>query len=199
MFSCQVGSNSCATPWTVAHQAPLSMGFPGQEYWNELPFPSSRGSSWSRDRICVSCIGKQILYHWVTWSMDMNLSILQVIIEDRRAWHATVHGVTKSRTRLRDWTKTASIMNGFCQSEAYSNLSVPLSIYILCVILFKKLYKNVRCISFSKMWFVIISWNYLLDNIKLKETVSVHCKRIVIPCFQTAWNSVCFLRVWWKA
>ena len=29
-----------ATPWTVACQAPLSMGFPTQEYWNGLPFPS---------------------------------------------------------------------------------------------------------------------------------------------------------------
>ena len=29
-----------ATPWTVAHQAPLSMGFFRQEYWSGLPFPS---------------------------------------------------------------------------------------------------------------------------------------------------------------
>ena len=29
-----------ATPWTVAHQAPLSMGFPRQEYWSGLPFAS---------------------------------------------------------------------------------------------------------------------------------------------------------------
>ena len=28
-----------ATPWTVAHQAPLSMGFSQQEFWSELPFP----------------------------------------------------------------------------------------------------------------------------------------------------------------
>ena len=28
------------TPWTVAHQAPLSMVFPRQEYWSGLPFPS---------------------------------------------------------------------------------------------------------------------------------------------------------------
>ena len=28
------------SPWTVAHQAPLSMGFPRQEYWSGLPFPS---------------------------------------------------------------------------------------------------------------------------------------------------------------
>ena len=32
-------SNSFATPWTVTHQAPLSMGFPRQEYWGGLPFP----------------------------------------------------------------------------------------------------------------------------------------------------------------
>ena len=31
-------SNSFMTPWTVAHQAPLSLGFSRQEYWNGLPF-----------------------------------------------------------------------------------------------------------------------------------------------------------------
>ena len=33
-------SGSSATPWTVVCQAPLSMGFPRQEYWSGLPFPS---------------------------------------------------------------------------------------------------------------------------------------------------------------
>ena len=32
-----------ATPWTVAQQASLSMGFPGQAYWSGLPVPSSGG------------------------------------------------------------------------------------------------------------------------------------------------------------
>ena len=36
---CSVASDS-ATPWTVALQALLSMGFPRQEYWSGLPFPS---------------------------------------------------------------------------------------------------------------------------------------------------------------
>ena len=38
-WSRSVVSNS-TTPWTVAHQAPLSMGFSRQEYWRGLPFPS---------------------------------------------------------------------------------------------------------------------------------------------------------------
>jgi len=44
------------TLWTVAHQAPLSMGFSRQEYWSGLPLPSSRGSSRPRDRTQVSHI-----------------------------------------------------------------------------------------------------------------------------------------------
>ena len=39
VLSCSVMSDSFATPWTVARQAPLSMEFSGQEYWSGLPFP----------------------------------------------------------------------------------------------------------------------------------------------------------------
>ena len=35
-----VMSNSFVTPWSIACQAPLSMGFPRQEYWSGLPFLS---------------------------------------------------------------------------------------------------------------------------------------------------------------
>ena len=58
-----------ATLWTIAHQAPLSMGFSRQEYWSgllylppgDLPNPGIKhqGSS----IIYVSCIGRQVLYH----------------------------------------------------------------------------------------------------------------------------------------
>ena len=37
-----------------------------------------------------------------TGSMDMNLSKLREIVKDREAWHAAVHGVTKSQIHLRD-------------------------------------------------------------------------------------------------
>ena len=41
----------------------------------------------------------------ITDSMDMSLSELQKFVMDREAWHAAIHGVSKSRTRLSDWTE----------------------------------------------------------------------------------------------
>ena len=44
MLSCFSSVGLIATLWTVACQAPLSIGFSRQEYWSGLPLPSSRGS-----------------------------------------------------------------------------------------------------------------------------------------------------------
>ena len=43
-----VPAPSCLTPWTVAHQVPLSTGFSRQEFWSGLPFPSPmhEGEKW---------------------------------------------------------------------------------------------------------------------------------------------------------
>jgi len=48
----------------------------------------------------------------ITDPMDMSLSKLWEMVKDRETWRAAVHGVTKSRTRLSDWT-TAAMTNLF--------------------------------------------------------------------------------------
>ena len=70
-FGRSLVAKSCLALWdpmTIAHQAPLFMGFPRQEYWSGLPFPSldlpnpgikPRSPAW------------QILYQWATWEAPL--------------------------------------------------------------------------------------------------------------------------------
>ena len=63
----------CATLWTVAHQAPLSMGFSRQEYWSGLPFPPPEDLSDPRIEPCPLLLApprkpfKQLSFETVTY------------------------------------------------------------------------------------------------------------------------------------
>ena len=61
-----------ATPWTVAHQAPLSMEFSRQEYWSGLPFPSPGDLPKLRDQTQVSCIAGRF---FTVWASRVSLSL----------------------------------------------------------------------------------------------------------------------------
>ena len=61
--------------------------------------------------------GWDVWHHWLSghefghvrlmvMSVDMSLSKLREIVKDREAWHAAVCGITKSQTRLSNWTTT---------------------------------------------------------------------------------------------
>ena len=49
----------------------------------------------------------------ITYMMDMSLSRIRELVMDREAWHAAIHGVTKSCTWLNDWTETLIISRQF--------------------------------------------------------------------------------------
>ena len=63
-------SNSFVTPWTVARQAPLSMGFSRQEYWIVLPFPSPKNLlDPGIEPMSPTLIGRWILHPWAICSL----------------------------------------------------------------------------------------------------------------------------------
>ena len=71
-----------ATPWTIDHEAPMSMEILQARILESVAISSFRGSFQPRDQTCISCascIGRQILYHWATWE-DPNITISLVDI-----------------------------------------------------------------------------------------------------------------------
>ena len=111
-------------PWTArrSNQSILKEISPGNIHWKDWSW------SWNPNTLATWC---EDLTHWkkililgkiegrkkrgqqrMRWldgtfySMDMSLSKFREIVKGREAWHATVHGVTKSQTWLSDWTTT---------------------------------------------------------------------------------------------
>ena len=66
LFSCSVVSDSFGTTWIVALQAPMFMGFPRQEYWSGLLFPSSGDLPNSRIKYAFPAFAGGFFYHFST-------------------------------------------------------------------------------------------------------------------------------------
>ena len=61
----------------------------------------------------------------ITDSMDMSLSELQELVMDREAWHAVIHAVTKSRTRLSNWTELNNIQPWYAPFPIWNHSVIP--------------------------------------------------------------------------
>ena len=84
LFCHEVVSDS-ATPWTIVHRAPLSMGLPKPSILGWVAISFSRGLSYTRDQTRVPCISRWILYHWATWGLflgDIQFSHKKLTILD---------------------------------------------------------------------------------------------------------------------
>ena len=75
----------------------------------------------------------------ITDSVDTNLSKLQEIVKDSEAWNAAVHGVTKSWTRLSDFTylllgrKAMTNLDSILKSR---DITLPIKVYIVKAMVF---------------------------------------------------------------
>ena len=94
------------TPWTAAYQAPSSMGLPRQEYWSGLPLPSP-----IQPYIHMYPFSPRLppifiyIFKYVVCT-QLQYSCLENPMGGG-AWWAAVHGVSKSRTWLSDFTFTS--------------------------------------------------------------------------------------------
>ena len=116
-----------ATPWTVAHQAPLSVGFSRQEYWSGLiAMPSSTGSSQLKDRTHIlmsPALAGQFFTASATWEAPSWLSGLN-------CRNLFSHSFTGQKSKIRVWA-------GLVPSESQRGRSSVLGLQVpICFCVF---------------------------------------------------------------
>ena len=134
MLSCFSPVWLCATPWTAAHQAPLSTGFSRQEYWSGLPFPSPLSflaaninivspRSYRRkfpskvgrlkDRQPILSSGEDVTsISFIKWKWKLKVSQSHPILCDLMDY--TVHGILQAR--ILEWVN-CSLLQGIFPTQ----------------------------------------------------------------------------------
>ena len=102
----------------------------------------------------------------ITNSLDMRLGKLQKLVMDRQAWRAAVHGVTKSWTRLSDWTELNCESNSFFPSlsVAIYFVSTIISISLLFFIFWSPIWEEIDWII--QYGIGVLTWQLPWDHPK---------------------------------
>ena len=133
------GVRLCATPWTVACQAPLSVGFSRQEYRSRLTFPSPKdppNPGIEPTTLTSPASASRVLYHWLHLGSPTTTTPLPS--QSKEAGHPAWVHETKSDKWLRawSWSQSAQVqipappLSGCLCSAQLPNSSTPQSSYL---------------------------------------------------------------------
>ena len=119
----------------------------------------------------------------ITDSMDVSLSELRELVMDREAWRAVIHGVTKSRTGLSDWTELNFIIcvnsrSVLIEGVFFSLMNIFFLLLCICLVIFHcrpditnftRLGAGYFCILLSFVWnaFKLFCNNLMLSRLAL--------------------------------
>ena len=128
VFSHLIVSNSFATPCTIAHQAPLSMGFSWQDYQSELPFLSPgdlpdpeielKTSRNQLEGLALVAWGQKSLFpHWLTLSLSQKLCGSDSLL---LLWSGLYSGMSKGTWKMDASPSSPSFWNILRRLLCYS-------------------------------------------------------------------------------
>ena len=148
-------------PWTVAHQAPLSMGFPRQEYWSGLPFPSPGDLPDTRmnpnilfgvDSLPLSTLEVFILE--LGWgSVQFSWLVVSDSLQPRGLQNARLPCPSPSRRKGQS-VATARVILDCTSPWMLISLATPLTLSCLCS----------NCAELQVLWFLYFCALFLLSN-----------------------------------